>query len=75
MACFGYNTLVNGATGVTPYEAVFGVEDFECDAQVGQRMVLNDGQEAVEGIVKRLAEVHEKLQSKAQFSMLSCKVV
>ncbi len=35
MACFRYNTTVNGATGMTPFKAMFGIDGFELDNEIG----------------------------------------
>ena len=41
MACFCYNTTVHEATGVTRYKAVFGIDAFDFDAELGRRMVMD----------------------------------
>ncbi len=38
MACFRYNTTVNGATGMTPFKAMFGIDGFELDNEIGLRL-------------------------------------
>ena len=61
MACFRYNTSVNTATGTTLYNAVFGIEAFDFDAEAGRRMAIDEEAESSEKLAKRLATLHRKL--------------
>ena len=63
MACFRYNTSVHDSTGLTPFKAVFGVEAFDFDNEVGVRMRQDDRTEAGGRLDERLAELHRSLLS------------
>ena len=63
MACFRYNTSVNAATGIKPYKAVFGIEEFDFDAEVGRCMKIDEEEQSDEDLAKRLHDIHPKLLS------------
>jgi hypothetical protein len=45
MAVFRYNTSVHEATGTTPFKAIFGVDAFDFDSEIGWKMFLDDQNE------------------------------
>jgi transposase InsO family protein len=61
MAVFRYNATQHAATGMTPYKAVLGSEDFEFDCGVLQRWNIDA---EPEDLARRLAEVHADLLRK-----------
>lgn len=61
MCCFRYNTSVNMATGVTPLQAVFGIEALDFDAKVGRRMKIDDESQYTDELSRRLLSVQDKL--------------
>lgn len=64
IACFRYNRSVNDATGMTPYRAVFGIDAFDFDAEVGKRKFEDDELASDESLKERLAKVHRELIEK-----------
>ncbi len=42
MACFRYNTTVKEATGMTPFKAMFGVDAFELDNEIGLQARIDE---------------------------------
>ena len=42
MACFRYNTTVHEATGMTPFKAMFGVDAFELDNEIGLQSRIDE---------------------------------
>jgi hypothetical protein len=61
-AVFRYNASCNGATGVSPFRALFGVDPFEFDACLGLELRLED---EPHDVAQRLAEAHNRLYKKA----------
>jgi Integrase core domain len=59
MACFRYNTSVHEATGMSPFEAMFGVQAFDFDARIGWRTFLDERDERPLG--ELLKALHDEL--------------
>jgi len=64
LACFRYNTTVNEATGMSPYRAVFGIDAFDFDAQVGRRMLIDQEMCPEKELGSHLSSLHFQLLSK-----------
>lgn len=64
LACFRYNTTVNEATGMSPYKAVFAIDAFEFDAEVGRRMLIDQVLTSGRELSTHLTELHFQLLSK-----------
>lgn len=58
LACFRYNTSVHEATKITPFKAMFGIEAFDFDAEIGWRTFL-DEQDEEEPLQDRLQRLHD----------------
>jgi transposase InsO family protein len=63
MACFRYNTSMHEATGITPFKAMFEVDAFEFDAEIGWKTML-DQQELDEPLEDRIKVLHDELYRK-----------
>ena len=63
MAVFRYNTSVHEATGMTPFKAMFGIEAFDFDAEIGWKIVL-DQQNEEESLPDRIRVLHDELYRK-----------
>jgi hypothetical protein len=59
MACFRYNTSVHEATGMSPFEAMFGIQAFDFDARIRWRTFLDEQDERPLG--KQLEALHDEL--------------
>jgi transposase InsO family protein len=59
MTCFRYNTSVHEVTGVTPFEAMFGVPAFDFDATIGWKTFIDEKSE--ENLSAQLQSVHDEL--------------
>jgi hypothetical protein len=59
MACFRYNTSVHEATGISPFEAMFGVKAFDFDSRIGWRTFLDEQDERSLG--EQLKSLHDEL--------------
>ena len=62
LACFGYNTGVCEATGITPYKGMFGADAFEARGDTD----LCLGEEEAGGLARRLSILHKELIGKAK---------
>ena len=62
LACLRYNTSIHTATGITPFEAMFGIEAFEAWGE----MDLQASEVEAEDLPKRLAALHRVLLSRAK---------
>lgn len=62
LACFRYNSSVCSATGMTPYQAMFGIEAFEAWGEVD----IDFAEEEPESLACRLSELHKQLLSRAR---------
>lgn len=62
LACFRYNTSVCTATGMTPYQAMFGIEAFEAWGDVDVQFAEYEP----ESLASRLSNLHKHLLSRAQ---------
>jgi transposase InsO family protein len=60
MAVFRYNTGVHEATGMTPFKAMFGVDAFDFDAEVGWKTMLDDRDDDEE-LPERMRIIHDEL--------------
>ena len=60
LACLRYNTSAHTATGMTPFEAMFGIQAFEARGE----MDLEGVEEESEDLAKRLAALHRTLLSR-----------
>jgi hypothetical protein len=63
MAAFRYNTSVHKATGMTPFKAMFGIDTFEFNAEIGWKTVL-DEQNEDESFPDRIRVLHDELYRK-----------
>jgi hypothetical protein len=59
MACLRYNTSVHEATGISPFEAMFGVKAFDFDDRIGWRKFLDEQDELSLG--EQLKSLHDEL--------------
>ncbi len=59
MACFRYNISVHDVTGLTPFEAMFGVRAFDFDARVGWKTVMDENDER--SFPKQMDDMHAEL--------------
>ena len=71
MACFCYNTTVHEATGVTPYKAVFGIDAFDFDAELGRWMAMDQEVLFADDLPRRIATVHQELISRSLAARMS----
>jgi transposase InsO family protein len=60
MAVFRYNTGVHEATGMTPFKAMFGIDAFDFDAEIGWKTMLDSQQEG-ESLPEGLKILHDEL--------------
>ena len=73
LACFRYNTTVHEATKMTPYKAVYGIEAFDFDAEVGRRMMIDEEAQSNEELGKKLAELHNELLDRSTLQRVNAK--
>jgi Integrase core domain len=59
MACFRYNTSVQEATGITPFKAMYGVDAFDFDSEIGWNEMLDDHRDAKD-LAERLQSLHNE---------------
>jgi hypothetical protein len=62
VAVFRYNTSVHEATG-TPFKAMFGIDAFDFDAEIGWKTVLDEQNEG-ESLPDRLGSIRDELYRK-----------
>jgi hypothetical protein len=60
MAVFRYNTSVHEDTGITPLKAMFGIEAFEFEADIGWRTIIGEQNEG-ESLPNSLRILHDEL--------------
>jgi hypothetical protein len=63
VAVFRYNTSVHKATGITLFKAMFGIDAFDFDAEIGWKTVLDEQNEG-EYLPDRLKSIHDELYRK-----------
>jgi Integrase zinc binding domain/Integrase core domain len=63
VAVFRYNTSTHEATGMTPFKAMFGIDAFDFDAEIGWKTVLDEQNEG-ESLPDRLRSIHDELYRK-----------
>jgi hypothetical protein len=59
IACFRCNTSEHEATGISPFEAMFGVKAFDFDTRIGWRTFLDEQEERSLG--EQLQSLHNEL--------------
>lgn len=64
LACFRSNTELRGATGMTPFKAVFAVEDFQAWSEVDASYF----DDKPDSLPNRLALLHRQLYSRGRDS-------
>jgi hypothetical protein len=63
MAVFRYNTSVHEDTGITPFKAMFGIDAFDFDAEIGWKAILDEQNEG-ESLPDRLRILNDELYRK-----------